>query len=386
MRWSWRSPTPRTPSTWRSSSSKRAPTRAFETSRLARRWRRGRRFATSSSACCRASAGCALLRTPSRSARTRSPPRRPRAIRLLYTALTRAVTAGATELRFDPRNHDIRVTQRINGLLLDVGAADLKLHSALLARARILAGAPAGSRGPLDPVLLQSIVADVPVRLEVTVFEGDRRGAAVRITITRGHVPQLLHDFALSEEATRLLTAAEPPRGLLLVCSSCAEVATGLALAAGAEARPLERYVVTLGDQPLGNVEDFRHADELRQVLAARPDVLITGHPRIDTATDLAECASRMWVLAVSPEPDAASAVRRWVDMGVRRSTLARVLTGVVCAAPEAPFTVQAASLDVLGSISSANIFSKVDFPSVDTYNGKFFSSFQLSQKGLSTS
>ncbi|MDB5438837.1 MAG: ral secretion pathway protein, partial [Caulobacteraceae bacterium] len=138
--------------------------------------------------------------------------------RVVATAFEAAIAAGASDIHFEPRRHDLLIRLRIDGRLIEHQAVSADLAAPAVSRIKVIANLDLGEkRLPQDgrtTFVIGGRQVDVRVATSPTVF-GE---AAVLRLLDRTAVPLDLPTLGLSEPVARLLRqAVRSPHGLFLV-------------------------------------------------------------------------------------------------------------------------------------------------------------------------
>jgi type IV pilus assembly protein PilB len=265
------------------------------------------------------------------------PARDPGAVGLVYGHLARALSAKATELRFEPDPEAIRVRYRVDGRLEDRGSEPLALLFPLVSRLRTLFGnrlrsRPAGASG-----ILRTRIGAEAYRLELTLL-ATRLGECALL--------KLAPDLAPAQEAPRRFLEAEvvgntadqlpADQGLVLISSALPDAPRALSYALLKGGKLSGRTILTIESSSLELRPEFRQvemagirlADALEAALAYEPEVVYVGHVLQwpgEIAATLMAATSRL-VLVSTSDASAIDTVLRWIDCGAPAWLMSRVL------------------------------------------------------------
>jgi len=270
----------------------------------------------------------------------------PAALTVLFGALARAVARGACEVRFEPRDGEILVRERGAEGLREVGRVPRSAATALCQRARILAGAAAGERGPVGPRWVDTRIGGKSTRLRVTVREGDPRGPAVLLSIRGAAPPSDLAGYRIpSQLRDRLVSVLAGRTGLVLATSWAAAVARALGRAFAEAACAQTDGALVAVDSELSPEEStpLYLASELAAAIALEPDVLLVATLGPDEPlASLLRYAQRARVVLVAADAEPLDAILGLLEGGARPSLLARVLELSAAVDGDAPYRVRA--------------------------------------------
>jgi type II secretory ATPase GspE/PulE/Tfp pilus assembly ATPase PilB-like protein len=263
--------------------------------------------------------------------------------RLVASVFEAAIAAGASDIHFEPRRHDLRVRLRIDGQLVDHRLVSADLAPAAVSRIKVIANLNLGERRlPQDgrtTFIVQGRPVDVRVATSPTVF-----GEAVVLRILdRASVELDLGRLGLSPDTVAMLRrAAKSPHGLFLVTGPTGSGKTTTLYAllqtfAGSTRKvlsvedPVEYHFEHVSQTQVAPQIGLTFASALRSFLRQDPDVILVGEIRDPETAAVAMQAAMTghFVLASVHANDALAVVPRLLDMGVEPFQLAAGLRGV---------------------------------------------------------
>lgn len=263
--------------------------------------------------------------------------------RLVAAAFEAAIAAGASDIHFEPRRHDLRIRLRVDGQLIDHRLVSADLAPAAVSRIKVIANLNLGERRlPQDgrtSIVVQGRSVDVRVATSPTVF-----GESVVLRILDRAAVQLdLDRLGLSQGTVDVLRrAARSPHGLFLVTGPTGSGKTTTLYAllqtfAGSTRKvlsvedPVEYHFDHVSQTQVSPNIGLTFASALRSFLRQDPDVILVGEIRDPETAAVAMQAAMTghFVLASVHANDALAVVPRLLDMGVEPFQLAAGLRGV---------------------------------------------------------
>ncbi|MHB8177744.1 MAG: GspE/PulE family protein [Vulcanimicrobiaceae bacterium] len=264
--------------------------------------------------------------------------------RTLDELLAGALAARASDLHFEPDQSAGLVRRRVDGFLAEATRLDLELFGQVVARLKLLSGMDiAERRRPQDGrycLEVGSRTIDLRVSSMPTML-GER--LAVRLLDLRGRVPEL-EELGMSHDALvayrRML---EAPSGFIAIVgpTGSGKTTTLYASLRGKSERgmhvasvedPVEARIPGIAQVQVNARAGLTFASALRGFFRQDCNVMMIGELRDAETSDIAISAalSGHLVLSTLHAGDAAGAVERLSELGVRRTSLAAALTGIV--------------------------------------------------------
>ena len=263
-------------------------------------------------------------------------------VKLVRSVIADAVARGASDIHFDPRDGDMRVRFRIDGVVVDSATVPRRLASGLVSRIKIMAELDiAERRAPQDGRIGLTVdghyvdirVATLPlVRGESVVMRILDKQRVVTDLDLLGMEPA---DRALLERLIKQL------HGAVLVTGPTGAGKTTTLYAALSEINTPDRTLITIEDTVEYELEGVKQVQVnaaagvtfvrgLRSMIRNDPDVLMVGEIRDrETAQTAIESAlTGHLVLSTLHTNDAPMAPARLIDMGIEPFLVA---TGLEC-------------------------------------------------------
>ena len=265
------------------------------------------------------------------------------AVKIVKTALNRAIELGATDIHFEPGEQQMVVRGRVDGVIRELTRVPRAAVAGVTTRLKIMGQLDITERGlPQDGGLAIRVeggrhefgITAVPTaRGERIVLRVLRRGAALGLS-----------ELGMGEDAeAALVRAVHRPHGAVVVCGPGGSGRTTTLYSALSLLNEPDRILMTIEDPiafPLEGVSQVEVSDRrgglsfargLASILRSDPDVLLVGELRDrETARLALDAAARHLVLTTLHAQDAASAVARLGELGAAPGLLATSLTCIV--------------------------------------------------------
>ncbi len=307
--------------------------------------------------------------------------------RLVASVFEAAVAAGASDIHFEPRRHDLRIRLRIDGRLVDHRTAPADLAAPAVSRIKVVANLNLGERRlPQDgraSFVSGGRSVDVRVATAPTVFG---EGAVLRI-LDRKAVALDLDALGLAPGVSAVLKrAAAAPHGLFLVTGPTGSGKTTtlyalLAAFAGSPRKvmsvedPVEYHFEHVVQTQVQPAIGLTFASALRSFLRQDPDVILVGEIRDPETAAVAMQAAMTGhlVLASVHANDALAALPRLRDLGVLPYQLAAAFRGAAaqrlvrrlcaCSTPAVAGPAEAAFLNAHGLTAPSGLHMPAGCP-----------------------
>ncbi len=288
-------------------------------------------------------------------------------VQLVNTLITDAVTRGASDIHFDPRDGDMRVRQRIDGIVADSTTVPAELVPGLVSRIKIMAELNIAERRIPQDGRMRLAVDGRSVDLRVSTLP-IMRGESVVLRILdkdRGFV-DLDHLGLAPGERARLEHAIRQVQGAVLVTGPTGAGKTTTLYAALDAVNTRERTLIAIEDPVEYELDGVKQvqvnpkagltfASGLRSMIRSDPDVMMVGEIRDrETAQIAIESAlTGHLVFSTLHTSGAPMAPARLIEMGIEpflvasgvQCVVAQGLARRLCEACRAPVRITAAEL-----------------------------------------
>ena len=262
--------------------------------------------------------------------------------RLVAGAFEAAIAAGASDIHFEPRRHDLCIRLRVDGRLVEHQVVSADLAAPAVSRVKVIANLDLGEkRLPQDgrtTFVIGGRQIDVRVATSPSVFG---ESAVLRI-LDRATVKLDLEALGLSEGVSGVLRrAAKAPHGIFLVTGPTGSGKTttlyallqtfvGSAKKVLSIEDPVEYHFEHVVQTQVAPNLGLTFASALRSFLRQDPDVILVGEIRDPETAAVAVQAAMTghFVLASVHANDALAVLPRLQDMGVQPYQIAAGFRG----------------------------------------------------------
>lgn len=302
--------------------------------------------------------------------------------RLVQHLVEEALRRRASDIHIEPQANRLRLRMRIDGVLQEVDGPPKALQAALISRLKLMA------RMALDE---KRVPQDGRIQISVARKPVDLRASCLPTVYGESMVLRVLEAERLAldwsalglwpDDEHRLARAIDAPDGLVLVTGPTGSGKTTTLYTCLHRLNRPERKIVTVEDPieyrlaginqvPVRPDTGLTFAVALRAILRQAPNVVMIGEIRDRETAEIAVNAAQTGHLVFSTlhTNDAAGAVARLIDLGVKPFLLAATLRAVVaqrlvrriCPACQRPYEPTPAELR--GFVLPAQALSEADW------------------------
>lgn len=264
---------------------------------------------------------------------------------LVSRLFDQAVTAGTSDVHFEPGEESMEVRFRVDGVLTSHARYPMSLATGIVNRLKVMARLEIAERRVPQDGRFHRVMAgrDVDCRVVTIPVAGGAEGAVVRLLDqSRGRVG--LAEIGFSRHVYEgLLAALATPHGMVLVTGPTGSGKTTTLYAALGIAATEDRKVLTVEDPveiryprvtqvQVNERANLTFASALRSFLRADPDVILVGEIRDRETAALASQAALTGHLVLSTlhTNEASGAPTRLANMGLEGFIVASALKAVL--------------------------------------------------------
>lgn len=265
-------------------------------------------------------------------------------INILNAIILEAINQNASDIHFEPKEKDLEIRYRIDGVLQKKNFSSNQLQHQLITRIKVLANLDiAENRRPQDGRMKLKISSrEIDFRVStIPIIHGER--VVLRI-LDKENIVLGLENLGMNDnvlKAFRKLISI--PEGIVLVTGPTGSGKTTTLYSAILEINSLDKNIMTIEDPVEYKLENISQigvnpkiglsfASGLRHILRQDPDIIMLGEIRDLETAEIAIQSSLTGHLVLSTlhTNDAFSALTRLSDMGIEPYLLASSISGVL--------------------------------------------------------
>ncbi|MFC1496320.1 GspE/PulE family protein [Candidatus Margulisiibacteriota bacterium] len=265
-------------------------------------------------------------------------------VKLVNLIITQALEEKASDIHLDPMEDEVRVRNRIDGVMHESSSSPIHLHAPMVTRIKILSNLDiAESRLPQDGRLefnFESRSIDVRVSTYPSVHG---EAVVMRILDKQSMIISLEQLGFEDDNLVAFQNTIKRPYGIVLVTGPTGSGKTTTLYAALNSINTPERNIITIEDPVEYELPGIRQSNvnvkagllfstALRSMLRQDPDIILVGEIRdLETAHIAIEAAlTGHLVFSTLHTNDAAGALTRLVEMGVEPFLVSSATTAII--------------------------------------------------------
>ncbi len=265
-------------------------------------------------------------------------------IKLLNLVLLQAIRDRASDIHFEPFEHEFKMRYRIDGVLYEMVPPPKHLGTAITSRVKVMANLDIAERRLPQDGRIELTVGGNPVDLRVAILPTIYGESCVMRVLDRGNVELSLDRVGFRpDDLENFRGLIRKPNGIVIVTGPTGSGKTTTLYAALSELNDIETKILTAEDPVEYDIDGLcqvqvnsevglTFAKALRSFLRQDPDVILVGEIRDLETAQIAVQASLTGHLVLSTlhTNDAPSSIIRLVDLGIEPFLLTATLEGIV--------------------------------------------------------
>ena len=265
-------------------------------------------------------------------------------IRFVDLVLQEGVKAKASDIHFEPFEHEFRIRLRIDGSLYEMAPPPKNLASAVIARVKVLSSLNIAERRVPQDGRIKTTISGRQIDLRVSTLPTQFGESVVLRILDKTVVNLSLEALSMHDDIKEGIRAmVSRPNGIFIVTGPTGSGKTTTLYSALREVNtedvkiltaedPVEYEVEGIMQVPINHQVGLTFAAALRSFLRQDPDTIMVGEIRDLETAQIAVQASLTGhvVLSTLHTTDAPGAVTRLIDMGLEPFLISASLEGVL--------------------------------------------------------
>lgn len=261
--------------------------------------------------------------------------------RIVATILRYAVDGGASDIHIEPTSEKVRVRFRVDGVLATSLELPLKVHSAAVARVKILSSMRLDEKRKPQDGRFSATIDNRKIDFRVSTLPTQYGEKVVMRILDPESGVRSLEDIGFSKRSLKIIREAiQQPYGILLISGPTGSGKSTTLYGMLNEVDRIGKNVISLEDPVEYKIEGvsqsqvrpeigYTFANGLRTVLRQDPDIIMVGEIRDKETAQLAIQASLTGHLVLSTihTNNAIGVVPRLINMGIDPYLIAPTLT-----------------------------------------------------------
>src|SRR5438445_1434264 len=265
-------------------------------------------------------------------------------VKLVNLIISEAISLRASDIHIEPFGDRVRVSYRIDGVLVERDSPPRRLLAPMLSRIKIMASIDISEKRRPQDGRIKMTVSGKHFDLRVSVLPSVHGQAAVMRILDRGSIQINIQELGFAEDDyQRFQQIIKRPNGIFLVTGPTGSGKTTTLYAALNEINRPDRKIITAEDPveyylPGVNQVEVKHqigldfARIIRAMLRQAPNIILVGEIRDQETAEIAVQASLTGHLVFSTlhTNDSPSAITRLVDIGVQPFLIASSVIAIM--------------------------------------------------------
>jgi len=272
------------------------------------------------------------------------PARNEPVINFVDSLIATAVNEGASDIHIEPREKELHVRLRIDGVLFQKPAPPIKMHPAIISRLKILANLDISERRLPQDGRIRANVSGKKVDLRISMLPLSHGEKCVIRVLDSGAISVGLEKLGMADETLDAFRSEIlQPHGIVLVTGptgsgksttlySALQVMDGTSLNICTVEDPVEYDLPSINQVQVHESIGMTFAAALRSLLRQDPDTIMVGEIRDEETARVAVQAALTghMVLSTLHTNDAPSSITRLVDIGIESYLISAAVNGAL--------------------------------------------------------
>lgn len=265
------------------------------------------------------------------------------ATEILEIILGGAIALSASDVHIEPEEEIAKLRVRIDGILLDVITPEKKIYETLLSRIKLLSGLKLNIADRPQDGRFSVLIEELPIEIRTSTLPAEY-GEAIVLRLLNPKSLIEIEALGLRKDLVEIFEREiKKPNGMIVVTGPTGSGKTTTLYAILKRINkpeikiitiedPVEYHLKGLSQTQVDPKKGYTFASGLKSIMRQDPDVILVGEVRdLETAEIACQAAlTGHLVFSTLHTNDAAGAVARLVDLGVRPISIAPSLNMVV--------------------------------------------------------
>ena len=265
-------------------------------------------------------------------------------IKMVNLIMQRAIETKASDIHIEPFEQSLKIRLRIDGVLQEIDAPNVKSTAAVISRIKIMAKLNIAERRlPQDGrIKVQMIGKELDLRVStIPTMHGE--SVVIRLLDKENTVLDFIALGFAGRHLQQFIDVLSQPHGIILITGPTGSGKSTTMYAALKQLNTPERKIITVEDPVEYQMEGINQiqakpqigltfASALRSIVRQDPDVIMIGEMRdLETARIAVQSAlTGHLVLSTLHTNDAAGGITRLLDMGLEEYLLTSTVNGIL--------------------------------------------------------
>ena len=268
---------------------------------------------------------------------------RQRTSKIIEIIIAGALANKASDVHIEPKENDVRLRYRLDGVLVDISNIDKKTYDSLSVRVKLLSGLKINiTQAPQDGRFSIKL-GDSEIEVRTSILPGGNGESIVLRLLDPHSIGLPLEELGVRKDLLeKILVEIEKPNGMILNTGPTGSGKTTMLYAFMKKISTPEIKILTIEDpieyhldgivQTQVNHKDYTFASGLRSALRQDPDVIMVGEIRDEEVATTAVHAALTghMVFSTLHTNNAAGAYPRLVDIGIQPSMVASAVNTAI--------------------------------------------------------
>ena len=263
---------------------------------------------------------------------------------ILGIVMAGANELGASDVHFEPEEHDFRLRYRIDGVLQDVAFFPLNVYKGILSRIKMMSGMKLNLADIAQDGTFSINLGTKKIDTRVSSIPGNFGESLVIRLLNPDAIHVAIDDLGLQGLAYEIVQKQiEAPNGMILTTGPTGSGKTTTLYSIINKLNtpdkkiitiedPIEYQLVGISQTQIEKERGYTFANGLRAIVRQDPDIILVGEIRDDETADIAinSALTGHLVLSTFHTNSAIASIPRLIEMGVKPSFIAPAVNAII--------------------------------------------------------